>query len=145
MIIESSTELTIWPHPLIWHKTDNTGIASDPQHGPRHVYETALLMSRKRRPLVTLGSDAYGAPTDNTLHVHTKPEPMLRHFLKMFTDEHTVFLDPTCGAGSSIRAAESLGAKAILGMDIDEDVVDLARKALREFRAKRTASVLWEI
>lgn len=141
MVAELAPSVTVHTHPLIWHKTDNTGIASDPQHGPRHIYETALLMSRGRRPIVKLISDAYGAPTDNTVHVHTKPEPMLRYFFGMLVDEHTMFLDPTCGSGSSIRAAESLGARTVVGMDTDETIVGHARRALREFRAKRTAFI----
>ena len=31
--------------PLIWHKTDNSGIVPDPQRGPRFNYETALFFS----------------------------------------------------------------------------------------------------
>lgn len=141
MIAELVPELIVQTHPLVWHKTDNTGIASDPRHGPRHVYETALLMSRGKRPIVNLASDAYGAPTDNTFHVHAKPEPMLRYFFQMFVDEHTIFLDPTCGSGSSIRAAESLGARTVVGMDTDETIVGQARLALRQARAKRTAAL----
>lgn len=140
MIRDITPELIVQTHPLIWHKTDNTGIASDPRHGPRHIYETALLMSRGKRPIVKMVSDCYGAPTDNTLHVHTKPEPMLRYFFGMLVDEHTVFLDPTCGSGSSVRAAESLGARTVVGMDNDETVVGQARAALRQARAKRAAA-----
>jgi hypothetical protein len=142
MVAELAPDLTIWPHPLVWHKTDNTGIASDPRHGPRHVYETALFMSRGKRPVVRMVSDVYGAPTDNSLHIHTKPEPMLRYFFQMLVDEFTVFLDPTCGSGSSIRAAESLGARTVVGMDTDETIVGQARMALRQSRAKRTISNL---
>lgn len=138
MIRSIRPDIVIWPHPLIWHKTDNTGIASDVRRGPRHVYETALLMNRGDRPNVKLVSDTYGAPTSNDLHVHTKPEPMLRYFLGMLIDEHTIFLDPTCGSGSSVRAAESLGARSVVGLDNDESIIGSARMALREFRAKRT-------
>lgn len=141
MVSDLVPELTIWMHPLIWVKSDNTGIASAPQYAPRHVYETALLMSRGKRPIVKVVGDAYSAPTDNSLHIHTKPEPMLRHFFSMLVDEHTVFLDPTCGSGSSIRAAESLGARTLVGMDTDEAVVGIARNALHQFRAKRAAAL----
>jgi ParB/RepB/Spo0J family partition protein len=140
MVAELAPELIIQTHPLIWHKTDNSGIASDPRHGPRHIYETALLMSRGKRPIVRMTSDVYGCPTDHELHIHTKPEPMLRYFFGMLVDEHTVFLDPTCGSGSSIRAAESLGARTVVGMDTDETTVGQARMALRQARAKRTAA-----
>ena len=48
-----------------------------------------------------------------------KPEPMLRHFFRMFVDEHGHMLDLTCGSGTSLRAAESLGASRVLGLELD--------------------------
>jgi tRNA G10 N-methylase Trm11 len=65
---------------------------------------------------------------------------MLRHFMSMLVDEHTVMLDPTCGLGSALRAAESLGASYVLGMDTDEQVVGQARMLLRQSRSMRLAS-----
>lgn len=140
MILDIAPDLIIQTHPLIWLKSDNSGIASDPAHGPRHVYETALLMTRGRRKIVQVMADGYVAPTDRELHIHTKPEPMLKHFFTMLVDHTTVMLDPTCGSGSALRAAEALGATKVLGMDIDEGTVSVARTALRHSRAKRTAN-----
>lgn len=140
MVAELAPDLIIQTHPLIWLKSDGSGIASDPWHGPRHVYETALLMIRGKRKIVQVMADAYSAPTDRQWHIHTKPEPMLKHFFTMFVDHTTVMLDPTCGSGSSLRAAEALGASSTVGMDIDEAIVAQARTALRHARALRTAS-----
>lgn len=132
--------LEIHPYPLIWVKSDNAGIASDPRHGPRHVYETALFISRSKRQIVRVAADAYSAPTNHDLHPSTKPEPMLRHFFQMLVDESTVMLDPTCGSGASIRAAESLAAKATLGLEIDAQFIKPARQALHMARLKLAAS-----
>lgn len=142
MVREIVPDLIIQTHPLIWLKSDSSGIASDPQRGPRHVYETALLMSRGDRNIVRVVNDAYAAPTDREFHIHTKPEPMLRHFFTMLVDHTTIMLDPTCGGGSAIRAAESLGATRVVGMDTDETTVSMARTALRQSRALRTANIL---
>jgi DNA modification methylase len=68
-----------------------------------------------------------------------KPEPMLRHFFGMLVDENTVMLDPTCGSGSALRAAESLGAKYVLGLESNEEFADRAREALAQFRTLRKA------
>jgi tRNA G10 N-methylase Trm11 len=65
---------------------------------------------------------------------------MLRHFMTMLVDENTTMLDPTCGGASSLRAAESLGAAYVLGMDIDETTVGAARQALRHSRVLRAAA-----
>jgi ParB/RepB/Spo0J family partition protein len=123
--------------PLIWHKTDNIGMLSDPKRIPRHVYETALVASQEDRLILRAVSDTYGAPTDKSHHPSTKPEPVLRHFFQMYCDEHTRLLDPTCGSGSALRAAESLGAKFVLGIESNEEHYKAAQSALRNFRTLR--------
>ena len=40
------------PFELIWHKTDNAGIAPDVRREPRHTYESAMLFTRGDRFLV---------------------------------------------------------------------------------------------
>lgn len=125
--------------PLIWLKSDNAGIASDPRMGPRHTYEACLMATRGSRQIAKVKSDSYSAPTDKRLHPSAKPEPMLRHFMEMLVDETTVLLDPTCGSGASLRAAESLGAIQVLGLEIDKQYVEPARLALKQARQKRTA------
>lgn len=131
--------LAFWPFPLIWLKSDNVGIASDTRHGPRHIYESCLLASRGNRQIVKVVADAYSASTDKRYHVSTKPEQMLRHFMGMLVDNHTRLLDPTCGSGAAIRAAESLNASYTLGMDIDEQTVGTARMVLKQARTLRGA------
>ena len=85
-------------------------------------------------------SDIYDAPTDKRFHPSTKPEPMLRHFFQMFVDETTRLLDPTCGGGSALRAAESLGAKQVLGLEMEMEYFESAKSALRSFRTLRGVS-----
>lgn len=132
--------LQFQPHPLIWVKSDNAGISPNPSRDPRHIYETCLLASRGSRNLVRIAGDAYSAPTDKRLHLSAKPEPVLKHFMSMLVDDTTSLLDPTCGSASSLRAAEELGAARVLGMDIDEQSVALARTALRNSRSLRGAT-----
>ncbi len=134
---ELAPDLKFHKFPLIWLKSDNAGIASDPRHGPRHVYEACLLASRGSRNIARVKGDSYSAPTDKKLHPSTKPEPMLRHFMEMLVDETTSMLDPTCGSGASLRAAESLGARTVLGLEIDKQFVEPARLALKQERGKR--------
>ncbi len=129
--------LVFLPKPLIWVKSDNVGVLSDPKRRARHIYEAALVASREDRLIVKAVSDAYSAPTDKAHHPSTKPEPVLRHFMQMFVDENTKMLDPTCGSGSALRAAESLGARYVLGLERDSTWADNARSALRTFRGLR--------
>lgn len=125
--------------PLIWHKSDGKGIAADWRREPRHVYETCLLGSRGARQILQVLDDHYSAPVDRSLHASTKPEPMLRHFMSMLVDSQTRLLDPTCGSGSSLRAAESLGAK-VLGLELDPANCEIARNALKQSRTLRQQS-----
>lgn len=132
--------LAFQKYPLIWHKSDNAGISANPNQDPRHVYEACLMASRGSRNLVKISSDHYACPTDKTLHISTKPEPMLKHFMQMMVDSTTHMLDPTCGSGAALRAAEALGASRVLGMDVDEQTVGVSRIALKNARALRIAS-----
>lgn len=127
-------------HPLIWLRTDNSGVSPDPRRLPRHIYETCLFGSRGDRNLVRVMADAYASPGDRTIHPHTKPEPMLRHFFQMVVDEHTTFLDPTCGSASSLRAAESLGASSVLGLETNHSYCEVARRGLKDARILRRLS-----
>jgi len=132
-------DLIFQPYPLIWVKTDNVGIAANPTQGPRHIYETCLMATRRSRQIVRIVGDAYSAPTDKRHHISCKPEPMLKHFMQMLVDEHSRVLDPTCGSGSALRAAETLGATEVLGLEIDEANCGMARMLLGQARALRGA------
>lgn len=122
------------PLPLIWMKSDGVGIIPDPERGPRQIYETCLLGSKGDRRIVSPVANAYAAPTVRDKHMSEKPEPMLRHFFRMLVDENTVLLDPTCGSGSALRAAESLNAKFTLGLEVSSVFCGLARDALKRAR-----------
>jgi len=138
--LSSNSPFIIDPIPLVWLKSDNSGIIPDPQRGPRRIYETAFFGSRGDRPVVRCKSNAYAAPSVRDIHMSIKPEPMLRHFFEMFVDETTSLLDPTCGSGSSLRAAESLGARFVQGLEINESFAEGARLELAKFRRLRRAS-----
>lgn len=129
-------DLTCNPFPCIWHKT-NKGIVPDPQRGFRRSYETALLISRGDRKVLKVTDNVYAAPVSKSIHVSEKPESVLRHFFSALVDEHTELLDPTCGSGSALRAAESLQAPRVMGLEIDKDICSLALGELERARRLR--------
>jgi ParB/RepB/Spo0J family partition protein len=135
-------EWTFEDYPLVWHKTDNRGIAPDVERRPRRIYETALFGWRGDRKLFKLGSNAYGSPKEASAHPSTKPEPMLRYFLSMVVDANTRLLDPTCGSGTALRAAESLGAASVLGLEMDPE---FHAGAVAKHKAFRSTSKLAEM
>lgn len=126
--------LSVNKYPLIWYKSDNLGIMPGAQTRlyPRRLYETAFLCTRGNRTLVRASGNIYAAPhASSPLHPSHKPEPMLKHFFSMLVDETTDLLDPTCGSGSSLRAANNLGARKVLGLEIDENFAKIAEAATR--------------
>lgn len=123
------------PVPLIWHRSDNSGILPDPQRGPRQVYEVCLFGSRGDRKIVQAVSNLYAHPKTKEVHASEKPVAMLQHFFRMFVDESTVMLDPTMGSGNSVLAAEEAGAKSVLGLEALPEIYENAC-AYRE-RVKR--------
>lgn len=131
------TDLRFSPYPLVWLKSDNAGISGDPRRHPRHVYETCLLGIRGGRHLTQVLADGYASPTDRAGHASSKPEPMLRHFMGMLVDSGTSVLDPTCGGGSALRAAESLGAFSLRGLELDGQVAQRAEQSLVNARNLR--------
>jgi hypothetical protein len=138
------TGLMVHDHPLIWHKTGGPGgqgvVPGTAVTYPRRMYDTALLCVRGNRPLAKPGANSYAAPTvGNKIHPSQKPEPMLRFFLGMLVDETTTMLDPTCGSGAAIRAAEDLGAKGVLGLELDPNYSQAALTRTLQARVLRQA------
>ena len=138
------TGLNVHDHPLIWHKTSGgggLGVApgTEATH-PRRTYDTALMCVRGNRPLVRSLSNSYAAPTvGNKIHPSQKSEPMLRYFLQMFVDETATVFDPTCGSGAALRAAEDLGAKLVLGLEMDPNYASTANTKTLQARILRQA------
>lgn len=119
------------PFPLIWHKSDGSGIAPDPQRGPRQTYEAAIFASRGDRKITQEGcvanSFAYPGRRDGAIHASEKPYMMLRHFMRMVCDEYSLVLDPTCGSGNALKVAEDLGAPKVLGLEQLSEFYEIAR------------------
>lgn len=105
------------PAPLIWHRSDNSGIIPDPRRMPRQVYETAFLCTRGDRFLVRPKSNLFPSPSVKEFHMSEKPKPVLEYFFGMLVDDTTALLDPTCGSANSLIVAKRLGAKSVLGIE----------------------------
>lgn len=107
--------------PLIWGKSDNAGILPDANRGPRFNYETALLCIRGDAKIIKAVSNIFWGPTTKEFHTSEKSYAMLEHFFRMLVDDTTRLLDPTCGSGMAIKAAEACGASFALGLEKDAD------------------------
>lgn len=116
--------------PLIWHRSDNAGILPDAQRGPRRTYETALFCTRGDRKIVKAVANSIAAVTTKVYHMSEKPMPVLEHFFRMVIDETSLVLDPTCGSGNAIKAAEAAGANWATGLELSPDYAEGARQNL---------------
>ena len=123
--------------PLVWMKSDGSGIIPDPSRGTRRTDETCLFGARGDRKIVQAVANSYAAPAVRDRHMSEKNQAMLSHFFRMFVDEHTLMLDPTCGSGSAVRAAEAAGAKLVVGLEINAEFAALANEALERDRRLR--------
>ncbi len=123
--------------PFIWAKSDNTGIIPDAQRGPRQIYETCMLFSFGDRKIVKPISNLISHPANkaHARHLSEKPLVVMQYLLSMYTDEHTDFADFCCGAGSSVVAAENLGARSVLGLEKDPTHLQTAQEALTSARS----------
>jgi len=116
--------------PLVWFKSDNSGILPDPQRGPRRVYETAFMASRGDRKIVQPVANTIASPSTKEIHPTEKPTAVLTHFFRMFVDDTTSIFDPTAGSANAIRAATK--ATARLGLERDVNFFNMAKEAFYE-------------
>ena len=126
--------------PLIWHRSDNSGVLPDPKRGPRWIYETCLMATRGDRPIVQPVANCVAHPNEKEVHKSEKPVKMLYHFFRMFVDPSTRMLDPTAGSGNAVYAAEMMGARSYLGLERDESFYETACKHYAKRRALISAS-----
>jgi len=142
LFLQDRLGLVVNPKPLSWVKSDGAGILPDPSRGPRQVTETAFFAYGGDRKIISAVANGVALPTarTNKLHISEKPVAMLHHFFRMVVDENTVLLDPTCGSGSALRTAESLGARYVLGLERDPSHAEVATKALLQARSLKKAS-----
>ena len=126
--IDALTDMgwTVNHFPLIWFRSDNSGILPDPKRGPRRVYETCLMASRGDRFIVQAVSNHIFGKNEKEFHMSQKPLGVLRHFMRMFVDDSTIMLDPTCGSGSAVIAAKQRGASQVLGLERDPEFTSRA-------------------
>ena len=127
------------PMPLIWHK--DRGIIPDPDRGPRQVYETTLLASLGDRKIVKPVANATYQPVKKVGHISTKSQPMLEHFFSLVVDGLTEMLDPTCGSGSALGAAIALGAKRVVGVDINAEYIEAAGLCIKRALTRKESEL----
>ena len=75
--------------------------------------------------------DIAPVPPGAAAHPAPFPEELPHRLIRMFTRKGEVVVDPFIGSGATARAAANLG-RWVLGFDIEEKYIRLARAAVRE-------------
>lgn len=110
-----------WPWPFIWVK--NQGIASRPDFGPRHNYESILYFIKGGKRVYDVKSDVIIHPLDTErIHAAQKPVGVYVDLLRRSTIAGDKILDPFCGSGPIVGAALQLKLTAY-AFDLDESSI----------------------
>jgi site-specific DNA-methyltransferase (adenine-specific) len=70
-------------------------------------------------------------PIEQGIHPTQKPLPLVKRWVKDFSNEGEMILDPFMGSGTTLRAAKDLGRQAI-GIEIEERYCEIAAKRLSQ-------------
>jgi site-specific DNA-methyltransferase (adenine-specific) len=65
--------------------------------------------------------------TTEKVHPTQKPVQLLKYLISLFTDENDVVLDPCCGSGSTLLAAQEMGRKSY-GFEVDRNFFEASKK-----------------
>lgn len=97
----------------------------------RYQHEQAYLLAKGRPPLPENPiADVIDMPySGNAIHPTQKPVAALRPLIEAFSHEGSVVLDPFCGSGSTLLAAEQM-KRRYLGIELDEQYYAAATRRL---------------
>jgi site-specific DNA-methyltransferase (adenine-specific) len=71
-------------------------------------------------------------------HPTQKPLTLLKRIVMASTNEGNVILDPFNGSGTTGLAAEQIGQRKYIGIDISSEYIELTIKRLQQSRHKST-------
>lgn len=118
--------------PIIWRKSESEGLAPWGRQGFRRTYETILYATKGSKGL-------YSSPVDildekrvgkhERTHAAEKPVGLLKLLIECSTLPGDFVLDPCCGSGSTLVAAQVTKRKG-LGIELNEAYVETAMSNL---------------
>lgn len=119
-----------FPRPIIWGKSDSEGLAPWGSQGFRITTEYVFFATKGQKGLLASPVDylRYDRVADKE-HAAEKPIPLLKKLIECSTLPGDFILDPCCGSGSTLQAAQSL-RRVGLGIEKDKDYYELAMARL---------------
>jgi DNA modification methylase len=114
--------------PIIWRKSASEGMAPWQGKGPRRTYELILYATKGQRGLITSPVDILDfsrVSRSERIHAAEKPVELLEALIGCSTLPGDFVLDPCCGSGSSLVAANNL-KRTGMGIEIDDTFYNTA-------------------
>lgn len=112
----------VHPVPMLWYKVNKGGAQNDPTRTMLNVYEPAFLVEKgEARYYKRAVSNVIEGPLPrgaDRVHFAQKDLGVMKEIIERFCPPSGLVLDPTCGSGSFLVAAQALG-RPFLGCDKD--------------------------
>jgi site-specific DNA-methyltransferase (adenine-specific) len=127
---------------MVWVKPD--GQPQFTGDRPGMGYESIVVCHRKGRKrwngggrlgVFEFNKNGGKGNSDPAPHPTTKPLPLMRELVSLFSDPDELILDPFAGSGSTGVACRQLGRRFI-GWELNRDYFDIACRRLRGEEAK---------
>lgn len=121
---------SVFPRPGIWIKSAAEGLAPWGGTGFRIGTEFFMFATKGSRGLISAPMDTFLFPRvakDEREHAAEKPSGLLEKLILCSTLPGDTVLDPCCGSGSALVAAQKLKRRGI-GIEKDEEYYNLALK-----------------
>lgn len=146
--VQWATALTLAPfgmeyvRTMVWIKPD--GMPQYTGDRPGMGYESIVVAHKKgrkrwngggRHGVFVENKNAGRPPGTAAPHPTTKPLPLMRELVELFSDPGELILDPFSGSGSTGVAATQLNRR-FLGFELSPDYYDIACRRLRGDEAK---------
>lgn len=114
--------------PLIWQKSDSEGLAPWGAQGPRITTEFIFFATKGQRGLSASPTDVFRinrVGRSSRVHAAEKPVELMRKLIECATLPGDLVLDPCCGSGSTLVAAQE-SKRFGLGIERDLDYYNTA-------------------
>jgi site-specific DNA-methyltransferase (adenine-specific) len=107
----------------------------------RYQHENAFLLAKgnPQKPVHIIPDVLEWKYTGNNLHPTQKPVCILTPLIESFSNPGDVVLDPFCGSGSTLVAAQQQ-QRRFVGIELSKRYFDLAEQRLRQCRPAQAAS-----
>lgn len=124
----------VWPRPLIWHRSDSTGMLPRSEHGPRRNYECILYAIKGNKRVNYVANDVIPIASEKGMGTAArKPVELYKELLRRSCVPGDLVFDPCCGSGPIFDAAQSLECFAT-GIEINLELFGACSARIKEHK-----------